>query len=92
MASVDPAVQRVVVAALVVRLGRLANGTRRADREHRVAALPVSAAVRHVGVRPEVVPTSRERRPIGQSAGLLQQRAHVRRVHEGVAVGPDEVS
>jgi len=90
--ALDAAVQRVVVAALIVRLGGLARHAVGADGKHRVAALTVAAAVGHVGVRAQIVPARGECRPAGQAAGLLQQRAHAGRLDEGVAVGPDEVS
>src|SRR5215469_10646648 len=58
--ALDPAVQRVVVAALVMRLMRLAQ---KAGRRRAVAgktAAPIAAAIGHVGVDTEIVPARGE--------------------------------
>ena len=62
----DAAIQRVVVPALIMRLVRLAPDPVRARLERRMPALPVAAAIGHVGVEPEIVPAARERVPIPQ--------------------------
>ena len=49
--------------------------------------LPVAPAIGHVGIRPEIIPARRERRPIGQRSGLVQQGAHLHRLDEPVAIG-----
>ena len=85
----DPAVQRIIVTALVMWLGRLTRHPIRTGGKHRMAPLPVTTAIRHVCIRPQIVPARRERRPVGQWARLLQQGTHVGRVDEAEAVFPD---
>lgn len=83
----DAAVQRVVVAALVVRLVRLAperDGRARARLEAREAALPVAAAVCHERVDAEVLPRRGEGRP--PALLELEDLAHAGRAHEREAL------
>ncbi len=76
----DAAVQRVVVAALVVRLVRLALDPVGRGAEGGVAALPVAAAIGHVGVQPEIVPARANApspaRPCAPSAARISGASH----------------
>ena len=85
----DAAVQRIVVAALEMRLVRLAlDRLVRACAERGVPALPVASAVRHVSVQPEVVPASGEGGPIGHRP---DDATHFGSGREGKALGRDAV-
>jgi hypothetical protein len=75
--SLDSAVQRVVVEALVVRLVRLArDGALRWRGERRVTPAPVPPAVGHVGVELEAIPAVGECVPVGERAEGLEDGAH----------------
>src|SRR5580700_648823 len=87
----DAAIERVVVAALVVRLTRLPGDPRRCGPKHPEPAAAVASAVGHVGVDPEIAPTRGETLPIGK-ASLFQQPPHFRRTDEGKAVALDCLS
>ena len=74
--ALQPAIQRIIVAALVVRLVRLAPYSRLARRKHRVPApAPVPAAIGHVGVHAEVVPTRPRNLPSQTSPRQPKPRA-----------------
>jgi hypothetical protein len=80
--SGDATVQRVVIAALIVRLMRRANDAVVAGGVDRMAAAAIAAAVGHVGVDGEVVPTRGERLPVGQGTCGREEGLHRRRGHE----------
>ena len=82
--ALDAAMQRVVIAALVMRLVRLARNALRARAKRGEAAAAIAPAIGHVGVEAEIVPTARETVPIAQPR-LSQHAAHFRRVHIGKA-------
>ena len=84
----DPTVERVVVAALVVRLMRLALDARGRSREGREAPAPVATAVGHERVEAEVIPTRGERPPIAQPSAF-QRGMHFRSPYKGEAVTAD---
>src|SRR5215468_3712420 len=72
-----PAVQRVVVEGLVMRLMRLALDRALNIRgEDRVAAPAISSAVGHVAVEFEIVPTRGEGRPVVERPERLERTAH----------------
>ena len=71
--ALDAAVQRVVVAALVMRLVRLAHDPRRRWRGSGEAAAAVAPAIGHEHVDAEIVPARGKRPPVAQP-GRLQQR------------------
>src|SRR6266550_8549020 len=84
----DAAIQRVVVAALVMRLMRLAGNARRAGAETGEAAAAITPAIGHEGVDPEIVPTRGEAVPVAQPRPL-QHGAHLRRARIGETVALD---
>src|SRR5260370_28354252 len=69
----DASVQRVVVAALIMRLMRLARYTCRAGAKTGKASAAVAPAIGHEGVDPEIVPARGEPLPL----------AHPRPFHHG---------
>ena len=72
----DAAVQRIEVAALIVRLVGLAPDRPGPDRERRESAFAVASAIGHVAVGPEVVPAGLEAAPILEPV-TLQQRPRI---------------
>ena len=60
----EAAVQRVVVAALVMRLMRLADDLRAGGAKRGKAAAAVAPAIGHVGIDAEIAPAPREAVPI----------------------------
>src|SRR6266436_4943544 len=86
--ALDPAIDWVVVAALVVRLVRLPEHPLGAGAKTRKAAAAVAPAIGHVGIDPEIVPASRKTIPIRET-GFFQDRAHLRLAHERKALTGD---
>ena len=86
----DSPVQRVVVAALVMRLVRSTDnrsaGRRRVDR---VTPPAVATTVGHVVIELEIAPAGRERPPVGKRAVRGQQLVHVGGAQEGITVERD---
>ena len=60
----EAAVQRVVVAALVMRLMRLTDDLRAGGAKRGKAAAAVAPAIGHVGIDAEIAPAPREAVPI----------------------------
>src|ERR1700730_6272981 len=83
--ALDAAIQRVVVAALIVRLMRLPGDPSRRGAKDPEPAAAIASTIGHVGVDPEITPTRGETLPIGK-ARLLQQSPHFWLAHEGKAV------
>ena len=88
--ALDAAVERVVVAALIMRLMRLAHDPHRRRAQSGKAAAAITPAIGHVGVDAQIVPAGGERLPVAQIA-LAHQRAHLRRPDKGKAVLLDRV-
>src|SRR5258707_11055380 len=61
--ALDPAIDRVVVAALVVRLVRLPEHPFGAGAKTRKAAAAGTPAIGHVGIDPQIVPALRKNIP-----------------------------
>ena len=85
--ALDAAIERVVVAALIVRLTRLPGDPGRCGAKNPEPAAAVASAIGHVGVDTEMAPGRGKILPIGK-AGFLQQQPHFRRAHESKAVAP----
>ena len=83
--ALDAAVQRIVIAALIMRLVRLSRDAVARGREGGVAATAVAPAVRHIGVEAEIVPAFREAVPIGESR-LAERAPHRLGLGESEAV------
>src|SRR5579862_720517 len=79
--ALEPAIDRVVVAALVMRLMRLSGDPLGAGAETREAAAAVTPAIGHVAIDPEIVPAPRKIIPIGEP-GSFQDRAHLGLAHD----------
>src|SRR5258706_13013237 len=86
--ALDAAIQRVVVAALVVRLMRLAGDLGPAGAERGKATAAIAPAIGHEGIDTEIVPAARERIPIAQPR-WLPHIAHLRRARKGETVAGD---
>src|SRR4030088_1961623 len=86
--ALDAAIQRVVVAALVMRLMRLAGDLGPAGAERGKAAAAIAPAIGHEGIDAEIVPAARERIPTAHP-GWLQHIAHLGRARKGEAVARD---
>ncbi len=84
----DPAIQRVVVAALVMRLMRFARDRLPRGAKTGKAAAAIAPAIGHVHIDAEIVPTRRETVPIAQP-GRFEQRAHFRGADERIPVAAD---
>src|SRR5260370_42570385 len=84
----DAAIERVVVAALVMRLMRLAGDLGTAGAERGKAAAAIAPAIGHEGIDAEIVPAAGERIPIAQP-GRLQYAAHLRCMRIGEAAAGD---
>src|SRR5712691_8609521 len=80
--ALDPAIDRVVVAALVMRLVRLSDDPLGARAKTGETATAVTPAIGHVGIDPEILPALRKAIPI-REPGFFQHRAHLRFAHEG---------
>jgi len=79
----DTAVERVVLAILIVRLVGLApDCAGGGDGEHRVTAAPIAATVCRVAIELEVRPARGERRPVREGAVPFEHRARAVRVNE----------
>ena len=72
--TLDSAIERIVVLALVVRLVRLAYGAFGGNGEGREAAAAITPAVGHIRVEAKIVPACGERRPFSKHRGS-QERA-----------------
>src|SRR5260370_14447305 len=89
--ALDAAIERVIVAALVVRLMRLPGDPGWRGAKDPEPATAVAAAIGHVGVDPKIAPGRGKTLPIGK-ASLFQQPPHFRRTHKGKAVTLDCLS
>src|SRR5712692_8457194 len=83
--ALDAAIELVVVAALVMRLMRLAQDPRRACAEAGEAAAAIAPALGNVGVDAEIVPAPGKAGPIAEP-GSLEHRAHFGRAHQGETI------
>src|SRR5579859_3373646 len=81
----EATIERVVIAALVVRLMGLARNACRRKREGRMPAPAIAAAVGHVGIEPEVVPAVGEAGPVAEPR-LAQDGRHRVGLDEGKAL------
>jgi hypothetical protein len=72
--TLDSAMERVVVPALIVRLVGLTNDTFGRNGEGREVSAAITPAVGHMCVEAEVFPTCGERRPFSKRRGR-QERA-----------------
>src|SRR6266702_2024728 len=86
--ALDPAIDRVVVAALVMRLVRLPDNPLGTGAKTGEAAAAVAPAIGHVAVDPEIVPAQRKAMPIGEPGGF-EHRAHLRLAHDGKSLMGD---
>lgn len=71
----DAAIERIIIPALVMRLVGFPLDCAAADREGGETAAAIAAAIGHIAVEPEVIPTIRETGPIPHSTGF-QDGAH----------------
>src|SRR6185437_16973566 len=86
----DAAIERVVVAALVMRLVRLAHDRLGRRAKRRETAPAIAPAIGHKGVDAKVVPARGKAVPIGEAV-LLEEFPHRRRAQKRKAVAPDRL-
>src|ERR1700761_820341 len=86
--ALHAAIQRIVVAALVMRLVGLAEDASPAGTITGEATAPITTAIRHVGVNAEIIPTLGETGPIAQT-GCFKDVLHFGRPHKGKAGAVD---
>src|SRR4051794_23266998 len=89
--ALEPAIERVVIAALVMRLMRLPDDSGWSGAKDPEPAAAVTPAIRHVGIETEVVPACGKIIPIGE-AGFVEQPPHFRRANKSEAVSTHCVS
>ena len=79
-------VEDILVTALIMRLMRLSGATFRTRAKRREPAPAITTAIRHIPVKSEVVPTRRERLPIGPHVLCLEAGQHLRARQKGISV------
>ena len=87
--ALDPAIEQVVVAALVVRLVRLARDAAISHRKGGMTPPPVAAAVGHVAIQAKIVPARANSRHAAGASGMPCRRsagAHLRCTQQREAV------
>src|SRR5690348_16178636 len=88
--ALDPAIDRVVIAALIVRLMRFARDRLGSGAEARETPAAIATAIGHVRIDAEIVPARRKAVPVAQP-GRVEQRAHFRSADKSVPVAADSL-
>src|SRR5215472_8301321 len=86
--ALDAAVERVVIAALIMRLARLADDPAGAGAENAKPAAAVAPAISHIGVDAQIVPAGGKAFPVAQP-GFVQYPLHLRSSDKGDAAISD---